>query len=51
MNRHFGGTYRHHLHGKKNPRAKNQREQVAAVFARGYFYPEYGGNTFFQNVG
>jgi hypothetical protein len=32
VNRCFGGTYRLHLQGRrKNPRAKNQREQVATV--------------------
>jgi hypothetical protein len=30
VNRCFGGTYRLHLQGKKNPRVVNQREQVAA---------------------
>jgi hypothetical protein len=31
LNRRFGGSYRLHLQGRqKNPRAKNQREQVAA---------------------
>jgi hypothetical protein len=29
VNRHFGGMYRLHL--QKNPRARNHREQVAAV--------------------
>jgi hypothetical protein len=27
VNRRLGGTYRLHLQGRKNPRAKNQREQ------------------------
>jgi hypothetical protein len=30
VNRRFGGTYRLHLQGIRNPRARNQREQVAA---------------------
>jgi hypothetical protein len=29
VNRRFGGTYRLRLKGKKNLRARNQREQVA----------------------
>jgi hypothetical protein len=29
VNRRFGGTYRLHLHGRKNLRARNQSEQVA----------------------
>jgi hypothetical protein len=29
VNRRFGGTYRLHLQGIRNPRAMNQREQVA----------------------
>jgi hypothetical protein len=29
VNRRFGGTYRLHLQGIRNPRARNQREQVA----------------------
>jgi hypothetical protein len=29
VNRRFGGTYRPHLQGKSNPRAMNQREQIA----------------------
>jgi hypothetical protein len=29
VNRRFGGTYRLHLQGIKNPRAMNQRGQVA----------------------
>jgi hypothetical protein len=31
FNRRFGGTYRLHLQGIRNPRERNQREQVAAV--------------------
>jgi Ca2+/Na+ antiporter len=33
VNRRFGGTYRLHLHGRreKNPRARNQREQMLIV--------------------
>jgi hypothetical protein len=34
LNRRFGGSYRLHLQGRqKNPRAKNQREQVASELA------------------
>jgi hypothetical protein len=29
VNRRFGGTYRLHLQGRRNPRAINQRERVA----------------------
>jgi hypothetical protein len=29
VNRRFGGTYRPHLQGIRNPQAMNQREQVA----------------------
>jgi hypothetical protein len=49
MNRRFGATYQFHIQGKKSPRAKNQREQVAADC--GFFYPEDGGDTFLRNVG
>jgi hypothetical protein len=31
VNRRFGGTYRHHLQGIRNPRARNQREQIVAA--------------------
>jgi hypothetical protein len=41
VNRRFGGTYRFHFHGMRNPRVMNQREQVAAD----------GGDTFLRNVG
>jgi hypothetical protein len=42
--------------GQKNPRARNQLEQVAAdcshwFIARGFFCPEDGGDTFLRNVG
>jgi hypothetical protein len=30
VNQRFGGTYRLHLQGRKNPPARNQREHVAA---------------------
>jgi hypothetical protein len=38
--------------GKKNPRARNQREQVASVWflAHGFLYPEVRGYTFPRNV-
>jgi hypothetical protein len=29
VSRRFGGTYRLHLYGRRNPRAMNQREPVA----------------------
>jgi hypothetical protein len=29
VNRRFGGTHRLHLQGIRNPRAMNQREQIA----------------------
>jgi hypothetical protein len=50
LNRRFGGSYRLHLQGRKNPRAKNLREQVAAELAS-FFYPEDGGDTILRNVG
>jgi hypothetical protein len=31
VNRRFGGTYHFHLQGRKNPQARNQREEVAAT--------------------
>jgi hypothetical protein len=31
VNRRFGGTYRLHFQGIRNPRAMNQREQVAVA--------------------
>jgi hypothetical protein len=31
VERRFGGPYRLHLQGIRNPRARNQREQVAAA--------------------
>jgi hypothetical protein len=41
--------------GQKNPRARNQREFAATCsrwfLARGFFYPEDGGETFLRNVG
>jgi hypothetical protein len=46
VNGRFGGTYRL-IQGRKNPRSRNQREQVAAGrSAHGFFYPEGGGDTF-----
>jgi hypothetical protein len=65
VNRRFGGTYSLHLQGIKNPRALNQREQVAVdwVTVRVYLpahvgssfvdflYPEDGGDLFLRNVG
>jgi hypothetical protein len=63
VNRRFGGTYSLHLQGRRNPRAMNQREQVAvsvAVYSYllnagtslvDFFYPENGGYTFLRNVG
>jgi hypothetical protein len=45
VNRRFGGMYRLHLQGIRNPRAINQREQVARKFLipwrlRGYIPPK-----------
>jgi hypothetical protein len=43
VNQRFGGTYRLHLQGKKNPRVRNQRKQVAVCsswfLTRGFFLP------------
>jgi hypothetical protein len=41
VNRRFGETYRLHLQGIRDPRARNQREQVAAdcFLARGFLTP------------
>jgi hypothetical protein len=44
VNRRFGGTYRLHLQGIRNPRAMNQRELVD------FLYSEDGGDTFIRNV-
>jgi hypothetical protein len=33
VNRRFGGTYSLHLQGIRNPRAMNQRGQIAVVFS------------------
>jgi hypothetical protein len=39
VNRRFGGTYRLHLQGRKNPRARNKREQVAAIISLNSVFP------------
>jgi hypothetical protein len=47
VNRRFGGTYRLHLQGIRNPRVMNQREQMAVAvatcsrwfIARGFLIP------------
>jgi hypothetical protein len=36
VNRSFGGTYHLHLEVRKNPRARNQRKQVAAATFAGF---------------
>jgi hypothetical protein len=63
VKRRFGGTYRLHLQGRSNPRAMNQREQIAVQLYSlqlsvhvgsslvDCFYPEEGGDTFLRNVG
>jgi hypothetical protein len=58
VNRRFGGTYRLHLQGSKIRELGVFRlvTQSAATcsrwfLARGFFYPEDGGDTFFRNVG
>jgi hypothetical protein len=42
VNRHFGGTYRLHLQGIENPRARNQREQVVVATRTQRHNPEDG---------
>jgi hypothetical protein len=58
VNRRFGLTYCFHFQGIKNPRAMNQREQVAVELRAhagsshvDFLYPEDGSNTFLRNVG
>jgi hypothetical protein len=46
VNWRFGGMYRL-LQGIRNPRAMNQREEVAVDF----LHPEDGGGTFLRNIG
>jgi hypothetical protein len=53
INRHFGGTYRLHLHGRSISRARNY---VATCFHAGFliglfFDREDGGDMFLRNVG
>jgi hypothetical protein len=55
MNRRFGGTYHLNLQDRKI-RERRSRLQTAVTFsgwflARGFFYPEDGGDIFLQNVG
>jgi hypothetical protein len=66
VNLRFAGKYRLHLQGIRNPRAMNQRVQVAGclwlafslqLLAQAgsslldFLYPENGGETFLRNVG
>jgi hypothetical protein len=48
VNRHFGGTYRLQLLGRK---IRERGTNVSRIIARGFFYPEDGGDTSLQNVG
>jgi hypothetical protein len=55
-NRRFGGTYRLHHQGIKIRERGTSVSQSAATcsrwfLARGFFYPENGGDTFLRNVG
>jgi hypothetical protein len=45
LNRHFGGSYRLHLQGRSAATCSRW------FFARGFFYPEDGGDTILRNVG
>jgi hypothetical protein len=53
VNRRFGGTHRLQLQGRKT-RERGTRVrclQPRWFLARGFFYPEDGGDTFLRNVG
>jgi hypothetical protein len=56
-NRRFGGTYRLHLQGRKIHEGGTSVSRSSAAncsrwfLARGFFYPENGGDTFLRNVG
>jgi hypothetical protein len=47
VNRHFGGMYCLHVQGRKIPATTCS----LWFLARGFFYPEDGGDTFLRNVG
>jgi hypothetical protein len=51
MNRRFGGTYRLHLQGRKIRERGSPATCSLWFLARGFFYPEDGGDTFLRNVG
>jgi hypothetical protein len=51
VNRRFGGMYHLHLQGIRNPRAMNQREQVAGSSLVDFLCSEDGSETFLRNVG
>jgi hypothetical protein len=41
VNRRFGGAYRLHLQGIRNPRAMNQREQSTATCSRWFIARDF----------
>jgi hypothetical protein len=59
VNRRFGGTCHLHLQGRKNRERgtsvsrwlQTSEESSASILARGFIYPEDGGDTFLRNVG
>jgi hypothetical protein len=57
VNPRFGGTNRLHLQGTKIRERRTsvarwlQTEPLAQFFARGFLYPEDGGDSFLRNVG
>jgi hypothetical protein len=51
VNRRFGGTYRLHFQGRKIRELQIVATSSGWFLARGFFYPEDGGDTFLQDVG
>jgi hypothetical protein len=51
VNRRFGGTYRLNLQGRKIRELHTTATCSRWFLARGFFYPEDGGDTFLRNVG
>jgi hypothetical protein len=51
VNRRFGGTYRLHLHGRRNKFSKNQQVSTTCLPPAWFFDPEDGGDMFLRNVG
>jgi hypothetical protein len=51
FNRHFGGTYRLQLQGRRNKFSKNQKAKKWPACWTYFFDPEDGGDMFLRNVG